>query len=228
MSRMSSSSSPSAQRYAAQAKPRSGSCSWSRWCSRSRASRSDQIETMSASACLTWPPGHPRGGGVVGTPRLVDQRGEHGRQPRCVELVPQPLPQRLRGDQVHLVVDPHQGAAAFGDGRLARLTGEVAERREHVTDPVELPGDGVGALLDPALEGLRVAVELEVALRPAGVVLAVRAVVARVCAQLAAEVLDPAVLHRVVPGRAPARALARRWRRQVVGAVAQRRGQVAA
>ena len=177
---------------------------------------------------MTCPPGHARGGGVVGAARLVDQRGEHGGQTRRVEAVPQTRAQRLGGEQVHLVVDPHQGAAAVGDPRRAVVVLEVAECGEHVADPVELPGDGVGALLDPALQRLRVAVELEVALGPAGVVLAVGAAVARVRAQLPSQLLDPVVLlGSASPSVCPVLPLARGRRGQVVRPVAQGRGEVA-
>ena len=69
---------------------------------------------------LDLPAGHPRRRGVVGTTRLVDQGGEHRGQPGGVEVVPQPGAQRLGGEQVHLVVDPHQRAAAVGDLRGVR------------------------------------------------------------------------------------------------------------
>ncbi len=108
------------------------------------------------------------------------------------------------------------------------VAGEVAEGCQHLADPVELAGHRVGALLDPPLERAGVAVELVPALGPAGVVLAVRAGVARVVAQLTSQRLDLLLLRRRAR-RARAR---RRWRRgrrgEPVRDVAQSRGQVAA
>ncbi len=103
--------------------------------------------------------------------------------------------QRLRGHQVHVGVDAHQPLAGRGDLILL----EVAKVGEHVADPVELTRDGVGALLDPALEGAGVAGQLVVALGPAGVVLTVGATVAGVGAQLGPQPTDLA-LALALPG----------------------------
>ena len=101
--------------------------------------------------------GDPGRGGVVGPARLVDQGRQHRGETGRVEAVPQPGAQRLGGEQVHLVVDAHQRPATVGHPGRVALALEVVQRGQHVADAVELPGDRVGALLDPALERLGVA-----------------------------------------------------------------------
>ncbi len=177
------------------------------------------------------PCGHP-GDDVVGAAGLEDQHREHRRELGGRQVVPQPQTQRLGGDQVALAVDPHQVAALLGDPGLPRLVGEVAQRGEHVADPVEGARDGVGPGLDAAAQRRGVAVELEPALAPAGVVLAVRAAVARVRLQLGAQPGDLLVVRgvRALPVRLvrPVGATARRWVHEPVGLAAQGRGEVAA
>ena len=172
--------------------------------------------------------GHRRGGGVVGTAGLEDQCGQDGRKPGGVEPVPQTGAQRLRDHEVHLVVDAHQHPAAFGDPALPRASGrvllEVAQGGQHVADPVELAGDRVRALLDPASQRAGVPVELEPALGPAGMVLTVGAAVAGMLPQLTAQPGDLVVRVR----RLLAPATRGRRGRQAVGAVPQCAGQVAA
>ncbi len=143
--------------------------------------------------------GDPRRACVVRPPGLEDQDRERGRELGRGQLVPQPVPQRLGGQQVDVGVDPHQVPAALGDG----VAVEVLQRDEHLADPVELPGHGVRALLDPATQRLRVAVELEPALAPAGVVLTVGALVAGVRLELGPEPVDLLVGDRPGRSRAP-------------------------
>ena len=100
--------------------------------------------------------------------------------------------------------------ALGGDLRVVAVGGEVAQRREDVADAVELPGHGVGAVLDAPPQGRGVLVELEPPLRPAGVVLAVGAPVARVRLELAPQVGDLLLPRRRLSGtplggRLPAR-----------------------
>src|SRR6185436_1452510 len=90
--------------------------------------------------------------------------------------VPRAPAQALRSDQVELAVDPREGRARRGD----LVTGEVLELLEHLAHTVELPGDRVGALVDPAAQRLGLSLQLEVPLGPTGVVLALLAAVARV------------------------------------------------
>ena len=85
-----------------------------------------------------------------GRARVVQDGRELGR----VEVVEEPRAQRLGGDEVELGVDPHQAASLLGD----RVAVEVAERVEHLADPVELAGDGVGASFDAAGERARLRV----------------------------------------------------------------------
>ena len=107
-----------------------------------------------------------------------------------------PCADRLGGDEVHVGVDATQVRALLGD----LVAVEVAERGQHVADPVEGARHGVGAVLDPALEGLGVALQLEPALGPPGVVLALGALVARVRLQVGAQPPDLAVGRGVAEG----------------------------
>ena len=205
-------SSPSAQRYAAQAKPRSGSRRKSSRCSLSSASSSAQSRTISAIDSLTSPPGirgeRASSGRRASKTRTDSAAAELGRR----QVVPEAVPQRLGGEQVDVGVDPHQVPAALGDV----VAVEVLQRGQHLADPVELPGHGVRALLDATAQRLRVAVELEPPLAPAGVVLAVRALVAGVRLQLRPEPVD------LVVGGGPRRA----GRALVAVPGGRRRGQV--
>ena len=103
---------------------------------------------------------------------------------------------------------------------------QVAEGCQHLADPVELAGHRVGALLDPPLERASIAVQLEPALGPAGVVLAVRAGMAGVVPEPPSQSVDLILLRRPARRGRPRRLRGRR-RREPVRDVAQGRGQVA-
>ena len=124
----------------------------------------------------------PAGADVVGTPRLEDQRRQGGRQPGRSQAVPHARAQRLRGHQVELGVDPHQplarGRSPSSPSRGSPSVVSTSQTRSNCRATV---------LVRCSIRRRsvrRLPVELEPALRPAGVVLAVGAVVARVLAEL--------------------------------------------
>jgi anti-sigma regulatory factor (Ser/Thr protein kinase) len=115
----SSSGAPSAQRYAAHAKPRSGSRRKSRWCSRSR-----RRGRPTATPCPRAPPdAATRAAGERPRRRVAGSRtpAPTGQPPaRRPTAVPQARAQRLGGDQVHVGVDPHQPGAVSVTSSFSR------------------------------------------------------------------------------------------------------------
>ena len=116
---------------------------------------------------------------VVRLPRLVAERGQARGELGRLEVVPQSFPQCFGGEQVELGVEPGQPAA----GRRDLVAPQVTHGFQHGTDPVELPGDGVRAGLDSALQLLGLAAQPQPSLGPPGVLLPVRASVARMSTQ---------------------------------------------
>ena len=146
--------------------------------------------------------------GFVAT-RLVHETACERGEPRGIQVRPQALPQRLGDEQVPLAVDALHGRSGGSERRLA-VIGEahVVDSDEDVDDAVEHARDGARARIDLPSHLLDPALQLRVALAPAGVRLAVGAGVARVPLQPAAQVLD-LVLAAVADAR----------RRGAVGAV---------
>ena len=99
-------------------------------------------------------------------------------------------------------------------GRGDRVAVQVAELVEHGADPVEGPGDHVPAPGDLALQVVGLLLLPEVALGVPGVLLAVRALVARVTAQPAAQLGDVALASELVVVRPCATAPATRSSRR--------------
>src|SRR6185437_9801028 len=109
-------------------------------------------------------------------------RGQLGR----VEALPQAAAQALGRHQVQLGVQPGEPLAGRGDV----VAVQVAELVEDPADPVEGPRDHVTAPRDLALKVVDFLLLAEVALGVPGVLLPVGAGVARVPAQLAAQLGD--------------------------------------
>ena len=126
--------------------------------------------------------GHPRRDLGLLVARFVHESRDRRRERRGVEPLPDVVPQALRSQQVLLGVEPAQPLTPFGDHGAVLV--EVPQRLERVADAVEDAGHGVGAALDLALQPHRLALEAPPAFGPAGVGLAVRALVAGVGAQL--------------------------------------------
>src|SRR5690606_3354856 len=116
-----------------------------------------------------------------------------------------------------LAVDPLQASSVLGD----LVAVEVAERVEDLAHPVELACDRVRPLLDATSQVTRLLLEPQEALGPARVLLPIRARLARMVTQGAAELGDP----RISP-RAPV-AVVRRTIGRMPGTAPQSRGQVA-
>src|SRR5690606_25109101 len=101
--------------------------------------------------------------------------------------LPRALRDRLGGYQVLLGVDAPQAGPRVR--HLLTVLGEVAQLAEQDADPVEGLGDRVGAPADPPLQVIGLAAQLPPAFGPAGMVLAVRALVARVLAHPAPQIV---------------------------------------
>ena len=144
---------------------------------------------------------------------LVDQDAGEGGDLGGVQVVEGAQPQGLRNQQVLFAVDPAQPLPVGADGEHSGVGGfQVAVAGQDAADPVEGLGDGVGAALDLADQPVGLLAELPVALGPARVVLAFTAAMARVRAELAAQLGDLLLLVRQGGGAAEVVVPARRRR----------------
>ncbi len=182
---------PSAQAYAARAKPASSS----RRMVAVAVLDGDQLTTDAGhlAQCgpyrcvLRWMGGHR-----VGLPCLVHERGQAGRQLCRAEAVPDAAAKTFGGDQVQLVVQPGQRRT----GRGEPFPVQVPQLAEHITDVVERAAQRVGPGLDPGLQLAGLPLGADETLGRPGVLLAVGAPVARVRADGGAQ-----PMYLVVVGR---------------------------
>ena len=136
--------------------------------------------------------GQLREGIVLVAARLVHEHRDDGGELRGVEPLPRSPAEALRREQVLLGVEPPEPTAEVGDA-LAVLA-EVPHLREDHADALEGLGHGVRPVLDLALQGRGLALELPPPRRPPGVHLPLGALVAGVLLELPAQLREALVL----------------------------------